>query len=308
MRGHAYGHLQVVWALLLAVLTCPAGADPAWSRYVLKVEVTHTDGRRETGSAVPLAGNRMVTNCHVLRNAVAIRVANPERQWLATMAHSDAYRDLCFLEVPGYRGPVAPVAEEETRVGKDVLAVGYTGGRLAINPGHVKGLHTCPCDGGRVIQTSAPFDRGASGGGLFNDQGRLVGILTFKSQAGGNFHFALPVGWLRGLALERMHTLRDETSFWERTGKNSSYFLAACALDAKKNWRQLSDLADAWTLQEANNPEAWMALGRAHIGLKSPSAAAAAFSRALNLDATHAEAWRELQNLEFELSILPLDS
>jgi S1-C subfamily serine protease len=206
MRGHAYGHLQVVWALLLAVLTCPAGADPAWSRYVLKVEVTHTDGRRETGSAVPLAGNRMVTNCHVLRNAVAIRVANPERQWLATMAHSDAYRDLCFLEVPGYRGPVAPVAEEETRVGKDVLAVGYTGGRLAINPGHVKGLHTCPCDGGRVIQTSAPFDRGASGGGLFNDQGRLVGILTFKSQAGGNFHFALPVGWLRGLALERMHT------------------------------------------------------------------------------------------------------
>lgn len=53
----------------------------------------------------------------------------------------------------------------------------------------IVGLHHCECDGGRVVQTSADFDRGASGGGLFDRQGRLVGILTFKASSGGNFHF-----------------------------------------------------------------------------------------------------------------------
>ena len=299
----------VVWAAVLAAGPAQADVGRDWTKYVLKVEVTHADGAKELGSAVPLAGTRMITNCHVLRDATAILVATPERQWQATMANSDAYRDLCFLDVPGYQGPAVPMARADAaRVGMRVLAVGYTDGRFAVHSGQVKGLHTCPCDGGRVIQTSASFDRGASGGGLFDEEGRLVGILTFKSQAGGNFHFALPVGWLRGLAQNRLQSLRGEHSFWEHQGQASSYFLAACALDAKKNWEQLSDLANEWTREEEDNPEAWMALGRARLGLNQPEAAATAFSRALQLDSTHTGARWELQKLEIELGKSLIDS
>lgn len=67
--------------------------------------------------------------------------------------------------------------------------------------GRIIGLHY-ECDGERVIQTSAAFDRGTSGSGLFDRQGRLVGLLTFKAKAGGNFHFALPVGWLRHMDMD----------------------------------------------------------------------------------------------------------
>lgn len=297
--------LGAAWMVVAVVATAlPVRAEKSrdWSRHVLKVEVTHSDGRRELGSAVPLAQGRMITNCHVLRDAARIRVSTPDAQWPASMSHNDAYRDLCFLDVPGYQGPAVPMATAESaRVGMRVLAVGYTGGRFAVNKGWVKGLHTCPCDGGRVIQTSAPFDRGASGGGLFDDKGQLIGILTFKSQAGGDFHFALPVGWLRSLAENRLESLASGSSFWELSGKNSSYFLAACALDARKQWPQLGDLAQEWARQEPDNPEAWMALGRARVGRNLPEAAASAFSRALHLDSTHAGARWELQKLEFEL-------
>jgi len=276
--------------------------EPEWVSRVLKIVVTRGDGVQELGSAVPLAGDRLVTNCHVLRDAtrIEVRLEGEVRQARADLR--DAYRDLCFLTVPGYQAEPTPMIDiGQTRVGLSVVAVGYPGGEFAVSPGKIVGLHACECDGGKVIQTSAPFDRGASGGGLFDRQGRLVGILTFKAKSGGNFHFALPVGWLRHMAERRIEPIGGSATFWETPGKESGYFLAACDLGAKQNWRPLSRLASEWSEQEPNNPEAWMALGRARLGLRQSDAAVAAFQRVLMLDSTHAEAKWALQQLEFEL-------
>lgn len=296
-------------ACLLILLLPAAGADtraapvqPDGASRVLKVVVTRADGSRELGSAVSIAGDRLVTNCHVINNAsrIEIDLAGETRQAVADLR--DSYRDLCFLELPGYQADAIPMVElGQTRVGLNVVAAGYSGGTYAISEGRIVGLHTCECDGGKVIQTSAPFDRGASGGGLFDMQGRLVGILTFKSQNGGNFHFALPVGWLRQLADHRLETLGPDESFWKRPGKQSGYFLAACDLGEKKAWHPLLSLASEWRERESGNPEAWMASGRAHRGLGQHEAAVADFQRVLMLDSTHAEALWALQELELEL-------
>ena len=300
--------LLLAWAcLLLAGISLPDGhvrADgPDWTSRVFKLEVTRNDGMREYGSAIPLAGERMVTNCHVLRDAVRIEVLyGEERSLPARSDQRDAYRDLCFLTVPGLEVEAMPMIElGQTRVGLHVLAVGYPKGRFAASPGRIIGLHTCECDGGRVIQTSAPFERGASGGGLFDREGRLVGILAFKAKSGGNFHFALPVGWLRHIAEHGIEPIAGGDAFWEKPGRNSGYFLAACDLGAKGSWRTLANLAAEWVVQEPNNPEAWMALGRARRGLHQPEAATEAFQRVLMLDSTHAEAHWESQQIEFEL-------
>lgn len=303
--SRGFNRLALLFVLLQGVAACVGSAwsgEPDWASRVLKIVVTRSDGAQELGSAVPLAGERLVTNCHVLRDAarIEVRLEGEVRQARADLR--DAYRDLCFLTVPGYQAEATPMIDiGQTHVGLNVVAVGYPGGEFAVSPGKIVGLHTCECDGGKVIQTSAPFDRGASGGGLFDRQGRLVGILTFKAKSGGNFHFALPVGWLRHMAEMRLDTLATGTTFWETPGKESGYFLAACDLGAKENWRPLSRLAGEWTEQEPNNPEAWMALGRARLGLRQSDAAATAFQRVLMLDSTHAEAKWALQQLEFEL-------
>lgn len=298
-------------ALLLSLLLIGAAFAPshaaapdgeALRARVLKVVVTRADGGKEFGSAVSMTGGQLVTNCHVISDASRIEIEFAGETRLATATLRDSYRDLCFLDLPGYRAePVPMIDVGQTRVGLDVAAAGYTHGAYTVSTGRIIGLHTCECDGGKVIQTSAPFDRGASGGGLFDSAGRLIGILTFKSQNGGNFHFALPVGWLRQMAEHRIDSLSPNESFWKKPGKESGYFLAACDLGERKAWRSLSGLAAEWSEQEPNNPEAWMALGRAHRGLGQADAAITHFQRVLMLDSTHAEAQWALQELEFEL-------
>lgn len=292
-----------VTLLFLLPLTVAWADQTDWTSRVFKVEVIRHDGAREIGSAVSLGNERLATNCHVLRDAARIEVRVDGGMRQAKTDVRDAYRDLCFLTLPGFAAKPTPMIDVgQTRVGLDVVAVGYPGGLLAVNTGRIVGLHTCECDGGKVIQTSAPFERGASGGGLFDRQGRLVGILTFKAQSGGNFHFALPVGWLRHMAERELDPIMGKNaSFWESPGKESGYFLAACDLSAKKSWHPLVHLADDWTRQEPHNPEAWMALGRARLGLGQRDAAAAAFQHVLVLDSTHEEAKWALQQLEFEL-------
>lgn len=275
---------------------------PDWTARVYKLVVTHADGTTELGSAVPLGGERLVTNCHVLRGAarIEVRVEGADRQ--AQADQRDAYRDMCFLTLPGHRAASMPMIDVgETRVGLEVMAVGYPAGKFAIGEGRIVGLHSCECDGGKIIQTSAAFDQGASGGGLFDQQGRLVGVLTFKAKSGGDYHFALPVGWLRQVAAAAVEAADGEESFWEAPGGESGFFMAACDLGAQRKWQPLARLAQEWTRQEPNNPEAWMALGRALKGLGRKEAAVSPLQRALMLDSTHAEARWALQELEFDL-------
>lgn len=294
----------------LAVSPCAAEGDhTTWAQRVLKVTVMRMDGGQEVGSAVPLVGDRMVTNCHVLRDAGDIRVEAPDGTiWEARSDIRDVYRDLCLVRVPRYQASPMPMVEVgATRVGMKVIAVGYSGGKFRLSQGTVVGMYTCECDGGKVIQTSAQFDRGASGGGLFDENGQLVGILTFKAKAGGKYHFALPVGWLRHMTSRNLQSIKSAESFWERPGKESGHFLVACDLGAKKAWGPLDRLADDWIEQEPDNPEAWMVKGRASLGLNRKDEAIAAFQRVLMLESTHAEAKWELQKLEFDLGKTLID-
>ena len=289
--------------LLLGLLAAgPAAASHRWEDWVLKLDVLRTDGRKEVGSGVLIGREQLLTNCHVVRNARRIEASQGGTVWLASVDIGDSYRDLCLLKLPGHPGaPAALAAPDAVRVGQPVHAVGYSGGRYSVSPGRIKALFRCACGGeadDRVIQTSAAFSPGASGGGLFNADGELVGILTFKSHEGGIFHFAIPVGWMKALSASAVNGLGP---FWANPSTRSGYFLAACDLSAHKKWRELSQLTAEWVSEEPHNPEAWMASGRAKLGLKRPRDAAADFQNALSLDAAHAEAIWELERLEVEL-------
>ena len=109
-----------------------------WTARVYKLVVTHADGTTELGSTVPLGGERLVTNCHVLHRAARIEVLLDDtiRQVLADQR--DAYRDMCFLTLPGHRAAPMPMIDVgETRVGLEVMAVGYPAGKFAIGEGRI---------------------------------------------------------------------------------------------------------------------------------------------------------------------------
>jgi hypothetical protein len=289
----------VIVTMLVGKAHSAAAETTTWNSHIFRIVALRTDGMREIGSAVALSDDRLVTNCHVLAGAARIEVESGDRILLAEVDQGDQYRDLCFLRAPGLAAaPIPTIDIGETRVGLSVVSAGYPGGKFTLSSGRIVGLHTCECDGGKVIQTSAPFDRGASGGGLFDTQGRLIGILTFKSRNGGNFHFALPIGWLRHIAELPAGRVTNRKSFWISAGKESGYFLSACSLEERKDWPALARLTEEWREREPHNPEAWMASGRAHRGLNRIGNASTDFQHVLMLDSTHAEAKWAMQDME----------
>lgn len=161
------------------------------------------------GSAVVYAPGRLVTNCHVLAPGldagsrsllVEIKAAGQRSGHPARLASADPERDLCILDVPGLDAPAVVLGTTRgLTVGQAVYAVGSPRGlELTLSGGLVSALRKTGAE--PVIQTDAAVSPGSSGGGLFDAQGRLVGIMTFNVQGGQNLNFAVPVEWIKDAA------------------------------------------------------------------------------------------------------------
>jgi len=222
------------------------------SASVLKVRVTTQTGARSYGSAVVIGPGKLVTNCHVVRNALHVELARGYELWTARLDAGSAERDLCVLAAPEVDAPPAVAGTAWALAPGDVVyAVGFPGGGpLVVSKGRVEALYAFK--GARVIQTSAAFDPGASGGALFDEAGRLVGFLTFKAPAGGTFHFAVPVDWvatLKGTA----DAADAAQAFWEQVPEHRAHFLRAAWHEAREQWSELFAECQRWAANEPDN-------------------------------------------------------
>ncbi|WP_333842557.1 S1 family peptidase [Pelomicrobium sp.] len=260
---------------------------------VVKVEAYNADGSVNIGSGVMVKEGIVATNCHVTRKARSIQVGQTGARWTVRAQSRDMDHDLCLLHVPHATAPVVTFKPDKPKVGQVVIALGYVGGVAPqMSTGEIKALYDY--DGGTVIQSTTPFTSGASGGGLFDEEGRLVGLVTFKYRGEQAYHFSLPVEWIfRNLdhALEKVEPWVGGRAFWERPLEDQPYFLRAAALEAGSQWAALREVAEAWSWSEADNANAWLALGKALHHLKQDSQAVQAYRRALALDLESAETW-----------------
>ncbi|HEX7953550.1 MAG TPA: serine protease [Burkholderiales bacterium] len=256
---------------------------PAAAVYKLRVKRA---GHIADGSAVLVAPGRLLTACHVTRGAESIKVGREEVTWRAYPARIDIDHDLCVLTVaelsaarPAVIGPT-----EGLRIGEPVRAIGYPrGGRLDVSYGEIKGLH--PYDDATVLQVSAAFDHGQSGGGLFDAAGRLIGIIGFKAVAGGDFNYALPLAWagdaIPGQGATPLVPAPEQRAFWQRTDEaRRPLFLRAASLEANRDWEGLRNVARQWVATDTYNPAPWLCLGRAWRKLGHEHTAALAFAQA----------------------------
>ncbi|MBE0555693.1 MAG: trypsin-like peptidase domain-containing protein, partial [Proteobacteria bacterium] len=143
------------------------------------------------GSGVVFGPGTVATNRHVVESGGMIRVTDQGREYAATVLYADREYDLCALSVPGLAAPAVELASFRTiRTGQRVYAIGAPRGLdLSISDGLVSGIRSYgefP-----LIQTNAPISKGSSGGGLFDTEGRLVGITTATVIDGQNINFAL---------------------------------------------------------------------------------------------------------------------
>jgi S1-C subfamily serine protease len=246
--------------LFAAVAAAEQREPPMFAASVFRVEASEASGRSRFGSAVMVDANTVVTNCHTVSRAGAVHVVSASVRWAAHLVRANVERDLCLLNVPGLPGTIAPLGNTTDKyVGDRVVAVGFpAGASLTISRGHIEGLYTYQGGAGRVVQGSAYFTFGKSGGALFDAQGQLIGILTFKCRAGDACHFSVPVEWVMALLDDSSHTAASaaEKPFWQHTGDRQPLFLRAASLFAQGECAALRALTAQWLAQEPANPEA----------------------------------------------------
>jgi hypothetical protein len=153
------------------------------------------------GSGVVIAPGRLVTNCHVLAKAKAIQVRRSNVAYYGKLEHADVERDLCIISIAEFNAPpVAVVPLASVRVGQRAYAVGNPERLdLTLSEGLISGLRS-EDPALLPVQTTAPVSPGSSGGGLFDDQGRLIGITTLvvlgRQKIAQNLNFAAPADWI----------------------------------------------------------------------------------------------------------------
>lgn len=197
-----------VW-LLPALATANDQAAQVFSSAspsVYSVLATARNGAQMLGSAVVVGQGRLATNHHVIANAERIVVRQGDEEREAVLESSDPAHDLALLHAPGLAGAAAVLGDStRLRIGQTVYAIGSPRGlELSLSEGLVSSLRKTP--DGAAIQTTAAISPGSSGGGLFDAQGRLLGLTTAQVINGQNLNFAVPVEWLRFVGLRATAT------------------------------------------------------------------------------------------------------
>ncbi len=170
-------------------------------------------------------------------------ISQGSARWLADSQAGSAGHDLCVLAVNGLKLPAVRMRPAQDLMWDErVVAAGFEHGGTALVTaiGTVKSLYRY--DEGMVIRTSAAFDFGSSGGGLFDEAGNLVGLLAFKARTGTDLRFALPSEWLvPGSAVaakfEPIDPGSPASAFRERSATNQPAFLGVALREAGETRR-----------------------------------------------------------------------
>lgn len=293
--------LPLTWGSLLAWTGLTAGSSPAIAEptaaadalrkaraSVMQVVVERVDGPG-WGSAVQVDAAHAVTSCHVLGDSNDALVGRGPPLQRAVVAARDEHHDLCLLTVKaGVAQTAVRRSAQSVSVGEASFAMGYGGARFSVTRGAISARY--PFDGAPVLRTKAAFAAGASGGGLFDAEGRLLGILTFyrrtPSQA---IYLAVPSDWLTPLLsgsasqAQAPGAASGSLPFWDRDphAADTPRFMQALNLEAAERWGDLQTFALRWMAEVPSDAEgacAMLAIARQVIDAPlsaSPSSASA---------------------------------
>ena len=158
------------------------------------------------GSGVIISSDGYILTCaHVVSGASNITVSIGDKDYPATLVGEDTTSDIAVVKVDATGLTPATVGDSDNlKVGESVMAVGNPLGELGgtVTSGIVSALNrsvsiqgTSSVNTMSLIQMDASVSPGNSGGGLFNMNGELVGVVNAKSSDSDaeGLGFAIPI-------------------------------------------------------------------------------------------------------------------
>ena len=292
----------IVTAALLAAIQ-PAFAFDKAKLYEAYTSIVLIRGHNATGglaygSGVVVGKDKVLTNCHVFRSTKQPWISRGEDTYSINSVKADVWHDLCLVTTDPLPFKPAPIGKStDLKRGQEIVAFGHSNGVPAplTSSGSVKALFDV--DQGKVIRSTARFSMGASGSGLFDMDGNLVGINTFKTAGrAGSIHFALPIEWL-----DKFEKQTEISTFpisgkalWEEDEDKKPFYMQGAVPESRQDWPKLSQVAEKWTQMEPKNTEAWYELGLGYENGLKLELAEQAYKQAITLDNTNFEALKRL--------------
>ena len=158
------------------------------------------------GSGVIISSDGYILTCaHVVDGASTIKVTIGDTDYTATLVGEDTTSDIAVVKIDATGLTPATVGDSDSlKVGQSVMAVGNPLGELGgtVTGGMISALNRSVTIQGNnstntmsLIQMDASVSPGNSGGGLFNMNGELVGIVNAKSSDSDaeGLGFAIPI-------------------------------------------------------------------------------------------------------------------
>jgi S1-C subfamily serine protease len=170
---------------------------------------------KATGSGIIISKNGyIITNHHVIEEAKDVLIELNEngvmKTYIASVIISDKDNDLSILQIkdPKFKGfeKIAYSFKESgaLEVGSTVFTLGYpmalagmgketkfTDGKISSKTGYNNSINS--------FQTSVPVQPGNSGGPLFDDKGKLIGVINAKIKEADNVSYAIKLNYIKNL-------------------------------------------------------------------------------------------------------------
>ncbi len=198
----------------------------------------------------------ILTNCHVVKDVTQVTVERLGKKATGNVKTCDEDRDMAVVTLGGAL-PNLQIRKSPLKVGEPAFAVGAPQGlELSISQGIVSQLRKTDLGNEPMIQTTAAISQGSSGGGLFDSEGRLIGLTTLYYKDGQSLNFAVPISFvttLKNTAANRATTTpqssgaqpRQQQCGWSTLGfsdRGFERFIDYCKVTGKGRYRF------AWTL------------------------------------------------------------
>jgi hypothetical protein len=186
-------------------LTTAQIADRATPSVVI-IENFNEDGEKagQGSGYVFSADGVVITNYHVIRGARSLMVRVPLKEAVPvdSLLGYSIEHDVAAIQISASLPALDGEYVEPVKVGDRVVAIGAPLGlESTVSEGIVSALRNA--GGTQIVQTTASISPGSSGGPLFDEYGKVIGLTTAQMRDGQNLNFVIAIRHVSELLNQR---------------------------------------------------------------------------------------------------------
>ncbi|UCF86662.1 MAG: serine protease [Nitrospiraceae bacterium] len=228
----------------------------------------------------------VVTSYHVVRNAPYLRIlAGEELLAVEGLVYRDKDNDTAVLKVIGSNLRSVRLGSTENLIrGEPVYVMSNPGGdKTIISEGTLSGIEKFGRRK-RMLQVTAPFSQGSSGGPAFNKHGEVIGIATATVSSSQNVNFVVSIERLKDMLTSGEVSAFSDT-FGTKDKRSADYWLERGGkFNASGRYTEAIEAYQRAIKKDEKLVSAYNGLGVAYMELKQFQDAERVFREALQIN------------------------